>query len=53
MDRIEDKIKDLEIDKNKILVNEPMEKHTTFKIGGLAECFIKIDNIEDLKKTLK
>ena len=34
----------LQIDKDKILYNEPMSKHTTFKIGGPAECFIKIDN---------
>ena len=42
----------LQIDKDKILYNEPMSKHTTFKIGGPAECFIKIDNIEDLKEIL-
>ncbi len=43
----------LEIEKEKILFNEPMKKYSTFKIGGLAECLIKIDNIEDLKKVLK
>ena len=42
----------LQIDKDKILYNEPMNKHTTFKIGGPAECFIKIDNIEDLKEII-
>ena len=42
----------LQIDKEKILYDEPMSKHTTFKIGGPAECFIKIDNIEDLKEIL-
>lgn len=42
----------LQIDKDKILYNEPMSKHTTFKIGGPAECFIKIDNINDLKEIL-
>ena len=42
----------LQIDKDKILYNEPMSKHTTFKIGGPAECFIKIDNIDDLKEIL-
>ena len=42
----------LQIDKDKILYNEPMNKHTTFKIGGPAECFIKIDNIDDLKEIL-
>lgn len=43
----------LEIEKEKILFNEPMKKYSTFKIGGLAECLIKIDNIDDLKKVLK
>lgn len=42
----------LQIDKDKILYNELMSKHTTFKIGGPAECFIKIDNIDDLKEIL-
>lgn len=42
----------LQIDKEKILYNELMSKHTTFKIGGPAECFIKIDNVEDLKEIL-
>ena len=43
----------LEIEKNKILYNEEMKKYTTFKIGGKAECLIKIDNIKDLKSILK
>ena len=43
----------LQIDKEKILFNEPMNKHSTFKIGGLAECFIKIDNTNDLKEILQ
>ena len=30
-----------------------MKKYTTFKIGGKAECLIKIDNIKDLKSILK
>lgn len=42
----------LPIDKEKILYNEPMSKHTTFKIGGPAECFINIYNIDDLKEIL-
>ena len=44
---------DLEIEKSKILYNEEMKKYTTFKIGGKAECLIKIDNIKDLKKILR
>ena len=42
----------LQIDKEKILYDELMSKHTTFKIGGPAECFVKIDNIKDLKEIL-
>ena len=30
-----------------------MKKHTTFKIGGPAECFIKIKTKEELKEILK
>lgn len=33
--------------------NEPMSKHTTFKIGGNADIFIKAKSIEDIKKVLK
>lgn len=43
----------LTISKEKILFDESMKKHSTFKIGGPAECFIKIDNIEDLNQILK
>lgn len=43
----------LEIPRERILFNEPMKKYTTFKIGGLAECLIKIENVEELKKVLK
>lgn len=41
------------IPKENIYVNEPMRKHTSFKIGGPAECFIKIKTIEQLKDILK
>ena len=33
------------IPKENIYINEPMNKHTSFKIGGPAECFIKIKTI--------
>lgn len=45
-------MKNLKISKNNISYQESMRKHTTFKIGGPAECFIKIDKIEDLKEVL-
>lgn len=40
------------INKDNILVDEPMKKHTTFKIGGPADYFIKVKNIDTLKKLL-
>ena len=41
------------IPKENIYINEPMSKHTSFKIGGPAECFIKAQNIEQLKNILE
>lgn len=53
--KIEEIIKNskLKISEDKILYNEPMKKYTTFKIGGPAECLIKIDNADNLKSILK
>lgn len=36
------------ISEEKIKENEPMKNHTSFKIGGPAEFFIKISNLEEL-----
>ena len=41
------------IDKEKIKYDEEMKNHTSFKIGGKADCYIKIDDIEELKNILK
>ena len=41
------------VPKDKILINEPMKNHTSFKIGGPAEYLIKVDNVEQLKEILK
>ena len=43
----------LPIEDKEIKFNEPMNKHSTFKIGGPAECFIKINKEEQLKEILK
>ena len=32
---------------------EPMCNHTSFKIGGLADIFISINNLDKLQKLLK
>ena len=42
----------LNIDKERIYFNEPMKKHTTFKIGGPAECLIKIENTKEIVEIL-
>ncbi len=36
-----------------IFVEEPMKKHTSFKIGGVADIYIKVKEIEDIKKVLE
>ena len=41
------------ISKDKVYINEPMNKYTSFKIGGPAECLIKIQTVEELKSILK
>lgn len=33
-----------------IHIKEPMSKHTTFRIGGDADCFLQIENAEQLKE---
>ena len=43
----------LKISKDRILYDEPMKKYTSFKIGGPAECLIKIEDKEELKEILK
>ena len=35
-----------------MLLNEPMKKHTTFKIGGPADVFVKVNDTEELKFVL-
>ena len=42
----------LKIPESRILFNEPMKKYTSFKIGGPAECLIKIETKEELKEAL-
>ena len=37
------------IESNKIFKNEPMKKHTSFRIGGIADRYVKPDNVDDIK----
>ena len=41
------------ISKDKIILNEPMSKHTSFKIGGNADIYVKTKDIEDIKNVLE
>ena len=41
------------ISKERIKRNEPMKNHTSFKIGGPAEFYIKITSIKELQKILE
>ena len=41
------------ISKEKIKQNEPMKEHTSFKIGGPAEFYIKITSIKELQQILE
>lgn len=46
-----EKLKDILINKipeNQVFMDEPMSKHTSFKIGGNADFFIKIKKIDEL-----
>ena len=42
-----------EIPSEQIYMNEPMSKHTTFKVGGNADIFAKVKNIKELKHVIK
>ena len=37
----------IKINEEQIYLNEPMKKHTTFKIGGPADIFVKVKTIQE------
>lgn len=41
-----------EIPNSKVYINEPMKNHTSFKIGGIADIYIKAKTVEDIKYIL-
>lgn len=46
------KIKDVltkEISEENIFIDEPMKKHTSFRIGGVADIFIKVKSVQELQ----
>lgn len=36
-----------------ILQDEPMKKHTSFKVGGIADIYVKADEIQDIKEIVR
>lgn len=36
-----------------IFSDEPMEKHTTFRVGGSADCFVEIGTVEELSSIIR
>ena len=40
------------VPKEDILLNEPMCKHTTFRVGGEAQCFVRISSPEQLARLI-
>ncbi len=41
------------IDMSKIRINEPMSKHTTFRLGGVADALVMPETIDELTACLK
>ena len=41
------------LSEEQVYLNEPMSKHTSFKIGGVADIFVKPKNISELKNLIK
>ncbi len=40
------------IDKERVLADEPMKKHTTFRVGGNADFFVKPSTAEEVKRVV-
>jgi UDP-N-acetylmuramate dehydrogenase len=53
MQEIYNKLLEEGINKENILLNEPMNKHTSFKTGGNADIFVKAYSLEEIKSVLK
>lgn len=41
------------LDNKNITLDEPMSKHTSFKTGGYADIFIKVDTVDKLKNIIE
>lgn len=39
--------------KENVLKDEPMSRHTTFRIGGAADFFVKVQTISQLQEAMR
>lgn len=53
MQKIYEQLLEEGINKENILLNEPMNKHTSFKTGGIADMFVKVYSVDQIKSVLK
>ena len=55
MQNLQDCIDELKqsLPQDAVLLNEPMSKHTTFKIGGPADCFVMPSTVEEAMSVIK
>ena len=42
-----------EFGSDRVLLEEPMKRHTTFRIGGPAEVFVIPGNLEEVQRILE
>lgn len=53
MNKIYNELIDEGIENKNIIINEPMSKHTSFKVGGKADLFVKAYSLDEIKIVLK
>lgn len=51
-DSVINKVKSI-IDESRVMINEPMCNHTTFRIGGEADLFVQVANVEEIIALIK
>ena len=40
------------LDKSRVLVDEPMSKHTTFRVGGPADYLVNVENADEIEQVI-
>ena len=40
------------VPEERLLFNEPMSRHTTFRVGGEAECIIVVESQEEMSQII-